>query len=117
VIVSGNTNMDFEASLEIWKFFSPHSLVTSTSKIEAVESSNWINLIGANPVQNELQWNINIEKNYSLTVYNLLGSPLLHQEFDGSKVANMELFDLPAGAYLAVYTTNNKVQTLKFIKE
>jgi polyhydroxybutyrate depolymerase len=117
VLVSGSTNMDFDASLEIWKFFSQYSLITPTNKIEATDASNWINLIGTNPVQNELQWNTNIEENYSLTVYNLLGSPLLQQEFDGAQVANVELADLPAGAYLAVYTTNNKVQTLKFIKE
>lgn len=117
VIVSGTTNMDFDASLEIWKFFSPYSLITSTSKVEAIESSNWINLIGANPVQNELQWRINIKEKYSLRVYNLLGNLLLQQSFEGSKVANIELSDLQTGIYLAVYTTNNKVQTLKFIKE
>lgn len=117
VIVSGNTNMDFDASLEIWKFFSQYNLLTSTSKIiEETEPTNWIKLIGANPVQNELQWTANIEGNYKLKIYNLLGNPLLEQEFDGSKVANIKLVDLPAGTYLAIYTTNNKVQTLKFIK-
>jgi polyhydroxybutyrate depolymerase len=116
VIVSGSTNMDFDASLEIWKFFSQYSLLTSTSKIKGTEYSNWINLEGANPVQNELQWSTNIEENYSLTVYNLLGMPLLNQDFDDSKELTLKVNNLPAGAYLAVYTTNNKVQTLKFIK-
>ncbi|CAA6819437.1 MAG: Unknown protein [uncultured Aureispira sp.] len=116
VIVSGSTNMDFDASLEIWKFFSQYRLVTSTSKVEVAVASNWINLGGANPVQNELQWQTNIEENYRLTVYNVLGSPLLEQEFDGAQNASMELFDLPSGTYFAVYTTNDKVQTLKFIK-
>ena len=118
VIVSGSTNMDFDASLEIWKFFSQHNLVTSTNNIEATGVSNWINLTGRNPVQNALQWRSNIKENYSLRIYNLLGSPLLQQDFEGSQVATMELSDLQTGVYLAVYTTtNNKVQTLKFIKE
>lgn len=117
VIVSGNTNMDFDASLEIWKFFSQYTLVTSTNTIEEMESTDWINWIGANPVQNELQWTTNIETAYNLRIYNLLGSPLLEQKFDGLEVANISLVDLPTGAYLAIFTTNNKVQTLKFIKE
>jgi len=117
VFVNGNTNMDFDASVEIWKFLSQYNLVTSTSTIEVVSSSNWINLVGANPVQNELQWQTNIEDNYSLTVYNLLGSPLLQQNFEGVELTKMKLTALPVGAYFAVYTSNNKVQTLKFIKE
>ncbi len=116
VIVSGSTNMDFDASLEIWKFFSQYRLLTSTDKIEGTGYANWINLEGANPIQNELQWSTNIEENYSVRVYNLLGMPLLNQSFEGSKTATMKVNHLPAGAYLAVYTTNNKVQTLKFIK-
>lgn len=116
VIVSGSTNMDFDASLEIWKFFSQYRLLTSTDKIEATGYANWINLEGANPIQNELQWSTNIEENYSVRVYNLLGMPLLNQSFEGSEIATMKVSHLPAGAYLAVYTTNNKVQTLKFIK-
>lgn len=116
VIVSGTTNMDFDASLEIWKFFSQYNLLTSTNHIEEIESTNWINLEGANPVQDELQWSTNIEDNYSLAIYNLLGKPLLNQKFEGSPMATVKLADLPAGAYFAVYTSNNKVQTLKFIK-
>lgn len=117
IIVSGTTNMDFDASLEIWKFFSQYSLLTATSIIEKEKPTNWINLMGANPVQNELQWSTNIEGAYNLRIYNLLGSPLLEQEFNGLGVANISLVDLPAGAYLAIFTTNNKVQTLQFIKE
>jgi polyhydroxybutyrate depolymerase len=116
VIVSGSTNMDFDASLEIWKFFSQYRLLTSTDKIEGTGYANWIKLEGANPIQNELQWRTNIEENYSVRVYNLLGMPLLNQSFEGSEIATMKVNHLPAGAYLAVYTTNNKVQTLKFIK-
>jgi polyhydroxybutyrate depolymerase len=117
ITVSGNTNMDFDASLEIWKFFSQYSLLTTTNVIEKEKPTNWINLMGANPVQNELQWSTNIEGNYSLTIYNLLGKPLLNQNFEGSSMATVKLADLSAGAYFAVYTSNNKVQTLKFIKE
>lgn len=117
VLVSGNTNMDFDASVEIWKFFSQYNLLTSTNKIEAKGVSNWIHLTGANPVQNELQWDANIKEKYNLRVYNLLGNLLLEESFEGAEIATMELSELQAGVYLAVYTTNNKVQTLKFIKE
>jgi polyhydroxybutyrate depolymerase len=117
VLVSGNTNMDFDASVEIWKFFSQYNLITSTSKIEAKGVSDWIHLTGKNPVQNALQWDTNIKGKYNLRVYNLLGNLLLEESFEGSEIATMELSELQAGVYLAVYTTNNKVQTLKFIKE
>jgi polyhydroxybutyrate depolymerase len=116
VFVSGNTNMDFDASLEIWKFFNQYRLITSIPTLGATQKTNWVRLDGANPVQNELQWSTAIESAYTITVYNLLGKPLLSQQFDGKKVVSIQVADLPAGTYLAVYTTNNKVQTLKFIK-
>mgnify|MGYP000259017885 CR=1 FL=1 len=116
VIVSGNTNMDFDASLEIWKFFSQYSLITTTSKIEETQRSIWVHVMGANPVQDELQWQTSITNNYKLSIYNILGEALFQQEFNRSGVASAKLANLPTGTYLAVYTTNNKVQTLKFIK-
>jgi polyhydroxybutyrate depolymerase len=117
VLVSGSTNMDFDASVEIWKFFSQYNLLTSTNKIEGKGVSNWIHLTGENPVQTALQWDTNIKEKYNLRVYNLLGNLLLQESFEGSEIATMALLDLQAGIYLAVYTTDNKVQTLKFIKE
>jgi len=108
--------MDFDASLEIWKFFNQHSSITSTTKIVTPKEPNWINWMGTNPIQDELEWSTTIENEYSLTIYNLLGQPLMHQLFDASSITTLELNELPQGAYLAVYTTNNEVQTLKFIK-
>lgn len=116
VLVSGNTNMDFDASVEIWKFFSSYSLLTSTNNIETSTDLDWINWLGANPIQNNLQWSTNLVQPYHLTIYNLLGRPLLYQKFEGLPIDHVEVANLPKGAYIAVFTTNNKVQTLKFIK-
>lgn len=114
--ISGYTNMDFDASSEIWNFFNQYRLITSTTKMEEAETMDWVRLEGANPVQNELQWSTAIESEYTITVYNLLGKALFSQQFDGKQVHSIQVADFPAGTYLAVYTTNNKVQTLKFIK-
>lgn len=116
VIVSGTTNMDFDASLEIWKFFSQYSLVTSTKTVEKKSNLNWVHITSTNPVQNILEWHSDLEEDYRITIYDILGKPLKSQSFRGSSKASLSITDLSVGTYLAVYTTNNKVQTLKFIK-
>ena len=115
VIVSGNTNMDFDASVEIWQFFSSYRLITSVQSVKE-EPANWFQITSSNPVENELSWSITTTEPYTITIYNILGNPLKSQVFAGDKTGTIPTMHLPSGAYLAVYKTNNKVQTLKFIK-
>lgn len=116
VIVSGTTNMDFNASLEIWKFFSQYSLVTPIAKIEDTKQHDWIVFKGANPVQKLLEWETSTKENYRLTIYNVLGTALQTEMFTRSSSRRMPVEELPKGTYFAVGTNGQKMKIFKFIK-
>jgi len=117
VIVSGTTNMDFNASLEIWKFFSQHSLITSVDEIEEKTSSPKIRLVGVNPVQSELQWQADFSLDYTMKIYNIMGQEMLSSVFSNKKIESLSIRQFPQGAYLMVCSTGGEVCTLKFVKE
>ncbi|BDS14692.1 extracellular catalytic domain type 1 short-chain-length polyhydroxyalkanoate depolymerase [Aureispira anguillae] len=116
VIISGTTNMDFDASVEIWKFFSQYSLVTSTSKLADVSPANWVRLTGSNPIVDNLSWELDQEEDYELTIYDLLGKAIEHRSFQNNRGWAIDIRRLEAGTYFAVYTSPTQKKALKFIK-
>jgi polyhydroxybutyrate depolymerase len=117
VIVSGTTNMDFNASLEIWKFFSQYSLITSVNQIKGETSSKRIKLVGANPVQNQLQWESDFLSDYTIKIYNTMGQEMWSSVFSNKKMESLSIQKFPQGAYLMVCSTSGEVCSLKFVKE
>lgn len=114
VFVSGTTNMDFNASLEIWKFFSQYALTTAVPKIEK-EITPAVQLLSSNPVQTTLQWQADFQNEYKVSIYNLLGQELLSKGFN-TNTAELEVQNLPQGTYVAVFAIKNNQHTIKFIK-
>lgn len=114
VFVSGTTNMDFNASLEIWKFFSQYALTTNISSVEN-EAVVPVWLLGSNPVQGVLQWQTNFDKEYHLSICNFLGQELVSKSFNNT-TDELDINNFPSGTYIAVFTTKNNRHSVKFVK-
>lgn len=115
VFVSGATNMDFDASLEIWKFFNQYSLITSVPEIQP-KSQDWVKLTGANPVLSTLYWEVDELLGYNLKIYNILGVELFTKSFENHHTGKIDVGHLPQGAYVAVFSKEGRSSSFKFVK-
>lgn len=116
VVISGSTNMDFDASDEIWKFFRPYALITSSTKIAKNEGA-WVRLIGRNPIQHTLNWEMEETIHCQLTLYNAVGQAILYKDGLNGKNGQIHLDHLPQGTYIAVFATTKKIKALTFVKQ
>lgn len=112
--VSGASNLDFNASEVIWQFFNRFALTTSTEVIES--KTALVKRLGANPVEQALQWKVKEEAPYTVTIFNALGQSLLMQTYHGSTVEALNVQHLKKGVYMAVFKTKEDSYTLKFVK-
>lgn len=110
----GVTNMDFSASLEIWKFFSkfqhPSPLPTSVKKIIAEKNIR----LYPNPALNTLNIEHHISEKISVVeIFDLQGKQILK----AVNTANINISALSNGMYFCnIYAENGKVITERFVK-
>jgi polyhydroxybutyrate depolymerase len=110
----GVTNRDFNASLEIWKFFNKHNhpeIVSGISKKQSVKSYN----LYPNPFNNQLHFEIENSGNYSLMIYDVSGKTLINQNLNKSGIININ--DIPQGIYFAVLRNEKGVWVERIMKE
>lgn len=111
----GVTNRDFDASIEIWKFFSRYekaSLVKITENSEA----SWISLLSNNPTTGKVHFEIDPNEKVDLVVYSLEGKIVKKQIVQGS--GSIDLSDNIDGIYILSFTSAKaEVATYKLIKE
>jgi polyhydroxybutyrate depolymerase len=101
----GNRNMDFNASAEIWRFFSQHRLVTG---IENYEIKNNDFVIYPNPSNGKFKINVNSNQNISIMIYNALGAMVLKESISSSRT-DVNLENQPSGIYFYQATEKNNV--------
>jgi len=112
--VIGTTNQDFDASVEIWKFFSKYTLSQFTSVSENKEVP-FLALMSENPVVDWLSINVMTSEQYQFKIYNLEGK--LMQSNSGSNSIHLNITDFESGIYFIEVFTSSKRQVIKVIKE
>ena len=110
---TGVTNQDFNASVEIWRFFSQYRLNILTSSVDEVPSPLNFSIV-PNPAVNEtvsLVFNTNEQR--EITVMNALGQIVLSTR---SSDAIYELTIETKGLYFVTITENGQTHTEKLIR-
>lgn len=108
------TNMDMNASKEIWRFFSQYTLSALTAVNESEQLKNYLKVY-PNPATSVLNFNLENESSVSVIISDILGKVVLSE----TTQTNFVLVDkLKLGIYfITVKTENGAEAKLKFIKE
>lgn len=108
------TNLDINASVEIWRFFSKYDLSILTSLDENKGFANFINLY-PNPVTSALNFSLDYENLVFYEVLDILGKVVMSESIQSNSIVVEKLH---SGIYfLAVKTANGEVIKAKFIKD
>ena len=108
-----DANMDFDASNTIWQFFNQYSLTTS---VTAVKPSILELSLLSQPASQTLSWQVNAHNAYTVAVYNSIGTEVIPRQHQYNKTGQIDINDLPKGIYFAVFSVNETLKTIKFIK-
>ena len=111
----GITNQDFNASVEIWKFFSQFNKETLLKVKELSNSDDWLTIAGQNPTSNYLKLKTNSNENYSISIYNLEGKRVKQMK-NNNGLISIDLSSFPKGVYLLNAKSFKRQATLKIIK-
>jgi polyhydroxybutyrate depolymerase len=110
------TNYDFDASTEIWKFFSRYKKSALLSVDEFVEGESWISIKSENPTSGPLKLTAFNDKPYTISVLNMQGKQVRNQQNNkGESLINLE--GLSNGHYLIKITNDSQVAVIKLIKK
>ncbi len=114
-IAGVNTNQDFKASKEIWRFFNQYNLASLTN-VADIEKQNLAISIFPNPAHSVLHIRMNNEASLeNITITDVLGKVVL-SETTNLNTINIE--SLQAGIYfLTAKNKTNQIANVKFIKD
>lgn len=101
----GVTNQDFDASTEIWKFFSKYERSFLVSVTEQ-SGGNWVKLINQNPTHGNLLFEVNSDNEVMLQVYSVNGALAFNKSVTGQQVCSLDLTAYRNGLYFVKFTTN-----------
>lgn len=103
--VNGNTNQDFKASNEIWRFFRQYSLLQLTAETEAEISLESIRVY-PNPSSNQLTIEVGNPIGLQFSLMDITGKQVISQNLlQTTTVLNLEL---PSGMYLYEIQQNGR---------
>jgi len=113
---SGNTNMDINASKEIWRFFSQYSL----DNLGAPASVQSTELLSFNIFPNPNQGHFNLQFNEelfeaNLTIRNIYGNIVSHKNNISGKNFNIDMPSNKNGIYFLELNHNKQIYRTKFI--
>lgn len=108
------TNMDINASKEIWRFFNKYTMPMLTSIDENKALANSLKLY-PNPATSTLHFNLENETSVTVEVSDVLGKVVL---LETTQTNSISVENLKSGIYfLSVKTPNGAVAKVKFIKD
>jgi polyhydroxybutyrate depolymerase len=108
------TNLDINASKEIWRFFNKYTLPMLTSIDENEALANSLKLY-PNPANTTLYFNLENETSVSIEVMDVLGKVVL---IETTQTNSISVENLTPGIYfLTVKTESGAEAKVKFIKE
>lgn len=111
-ITAGPTNLDIQASIELWNFFNLQTLCNEPLSTNEPMLQTSINVF-PNPVKTKLNLSIPLNERTEVSISNLLGQVLI-------KTKNQNAIDtsyLINGVYIITITNGQNKHTQKFIKE
>lgn len=108
------TNLDINASKEIWRFFNKYSLSTLTTVNESKQLKNILKVY-PNPANSVLNFNLENESFVSVIVTDVLGKVVLSQTTQTNSISVENL--TPSIYFLTVKTESGAGAKVKFIKE
>ncbi len=107
------TNMDFNASVEIWRFFRQYKLTQLSNGIP--ENKNEINFsIYPNPSSGNFNLNFNDDSKKTITVTDCLGQVV--QSFESASESTT-IYLQDQGLYFVTVSSNNKISTQKIMRD
>lgn len=95
--VNGNTNQDFKASIEIWRFFRQYSLQQLTAETESKISLESISVF-PNPSSNQLTIEVENPIGIRFSLMDITGKQLISQNI--SEKTTLINVELPSGIYV-----------------
>lgn len=108
------TNMDMNASKEIWRFFSKYSLSTLTAANESEQLKNTLKVY-PNPATSVLNFNLENESSVSVIISDVLGKVVISEI---TQTNSISVDKLKSGIYfITVKTESGAEAKLKFIKQ
>lgn len=114
-VTIGTTNQDFDASVEIWKFFSQYEKANLTG-VSNKEEADWVELLGGNPLSDLMQLNFNSNQEVLVELLDLNGKVLFKSSVQGRTSISTESF--ASGMYILNCRSANLVAyTRKLIKQ
>lgn len=104
VLISGNTNMDVDASLEIWRFFRGRCVLDVSKPV--------VSTLTTYVAEGRLYWEGEDSDRYALTIYNAWGQAVAQAAPGRDQYG---LMDLPKGWYVAQWQYGVNQYVLRFI--
>jgi polyhydroxybutyrate depolymerase len=102
----GPTNMDIDASKEIWKFFSRYGTPTTLGLNEQLRSKELV--VSPNPNNGKFSIQISDDEISNISLFDISGRLLFSEKTNhGSRNIYFDLFHLEKGMYLLNVTGNN----------
>lgn len=109
--VLGNTNRDINASMELWNFFSSHTLCNATLQHDlAIEKT--LVTVYPNPATTILQLQLQTNEPFTVEITNTMAQRVLKVENQSS----IDITGMPNGIYFFTLQLGQQVSTTKFIK-
>jgi len=116
-IAIGVTNMDFNASIEIWKFFSQFQMSDFVSVGEILNESHGFKITSENPCNESISYQLNSPINHLVSIVDLSGKKVLQKQ-SNSNFEILPLQELNSGVYFIRIEFEDKITlTKKIIKQ
>lgn len=110
----GVTNQDFDASTEIWKFFSKYERSTLVS-ITELPSEDWVQLLSENPASDLIHARFLTGEQVEILCFNVEGK-LVHSQ-TGKTDVSLNVSSWNDGVYIIVFQSENqKTSSIKIVK-
>ena len=110
--ILGNTNRDINASVELWKFFSAHTLCNKTVGINDHTFQSGAKIY-PNPATTILHIQLTLNESYKLTILNYFGQTIL----TANNQTQIDITDLTNGIYFIIIQQGQKATTKKLVKQ
>ncbi len=110
--VLGNTNRDINAGVELWNFFSAHTLCNNTVAVEEQVTQPVVNIY-PNPATLMLHLSISEIENFKVKIVNYLG----HTVLTTNNQTQIDVSNLKNGLYFITVEQGKNILTKKFVKQ
>ena len=111
----GVTNQDFNACIEIWKFFNKYNKETLLKVEELSNNKNWLTLLSQNPTKDFLKIKTSDKENYTISIHSLDGK-LVKKIENNTAHTLIDLTSFANGTYIINVRNAKNKASLKIIK-